>query len=160
MPKSLSPREDEILDLCIQGLTNEAIAHELGISIGTVNTYWLRIRMKVGGSGRTDTVARIIHERAESLLKSSHSERADLLALLVKKDQDLLDHKAALTLFSLAMDQIQSTVWATDDELNITLIASGEFPAKHFGVLWQVGASVQEIFKTEDPKQVVKRSCN
>ena len=67
--KELSPREDEILELCVQGLTNDAIAHRLGISVGTVNTYWLRIRMKVGGSGRTDTVVRIIKDRAEKALR-------------------------------------------------------------------------------------------
>ena len=56
----LSPRESQIVDLAIQGLTNEAIAISLEISVGTVNTYWLRIRLKVGGVGRTDTVARVI----------------------------------------------------------------------------------------------------
>ena len=150
--KELSPREDEILELCIQGLTNDAIAHRLQISVGTVNTYWLRIRMKVGGSGRTDTVARIIKDRAEKALRESNVERADLAALLISKERDLLDLRAALALLNLAMDQIKSTVWATDTDLGIHIIANGEFPATHFGVLWEVGKSVYDIFKTHDPK--------
>ena len=149
--KELSPREDEILELCVQGFTNDAIAHKLGISVGTVNTYWLRIRMKVGGSGRTDTVVRIIKDRAEKALRESNVERADLAALLVSKERDLLDLRAALALLNMAMDQIKSTVWATDEDLKIHIIANGEFPAMHFGVLWEVGKSVQEIFKTNDP---------
>ena len=148
--KELSPREDEILELCVQGLTNDAIAHKLGISVGTVNTYWLRIRMKVGGSGRTDTVVRIIKDRAEKALRESNVERADLATLLVSKERDLLDLRAALALLNMAMDQIKSTVWATDEDLKIHIIANGEFPAMHFGVLWEVGKTVQEIFKTKD----------
>ncbi len=150
--RELSPREAEIVELCVEGLTNEAIAHKLGLSVGTVNTYWLRIRMKVGGSGRTDTVARIIKDRAEKALRESNVERSDLANLLVTKERDLLDLRAALALLNLAMDQIKSTVWATDPELRIHIIANGEFPSSHFGVLWEVGKTVQEIFKTNDPK--------
>ncbi len=147
----LSPREEEIVELCVDGLTNEAIAHKLNLSVGTVNTYWLRIRMKVGGSGRTDTVVRIIKERAEKALRTSNVERTDLSTLLLSKEKDLLDLRAAIALLSLAMDQIQSTVWATDRDLRIRIIANGEFPATHFGVLWEIGKTVQEIFKTTDP---------
>jgi DNA-binding CsgD family transcriptional regulator len=149
--KQLSPREAEILDLCVQGLTNDGIANRLGLSVGTINTYWLRIRMKVGGSGRTDTVVRVIKERAERALRESNVERADLMKMLASKEQDLLDLRAALALLNLAMDQIKSTVWAADTDLCIHIIANGEFPASHFGVSWEVGKTVQEIFKSDDP---------
>jgi len=148
--KELSPREEEILELCIQGLTNEAIAIQLGLSLGTVNTYWLRIRLKVGGTGRTDTVARVIKDRAERALREANVERKDLTTLLVSKERDLLDLRASLALLNLAMDQIKSTVWATDNNLVIQIIANGQYPSTHFGVLWEVGKTVQQIFKTED----------
>ena len=151
MLKELSKREDEILELCVQGFTNEAIATKLGLSVGTVNTYWLRIRMKVGGSGRTETVAMIIKERAEKALRASNLKTSDLAAMLLGKEKDLLDLRAALALLNLAMDQIKSTVWATDTNLRIHIIANGEFPRTHFGVLWEVGKTIQEIFKTTDP---------
>jgi hypothetical protein len=48
------------------------------------------------------------------------------------------------------MDQIKSTVWATDTDLVIYSMANGEFPATHFGVSWEVGKTVYEIFKTTD----------
>jgi DNA-binding CsgD family transcriptional regulator len=149
--KSLSPREEQIVDLCVNGLTNEAIASELGLSVGTVNTYWLRIKLKVGGSGRTDTVVRIIKDRAEQSLRDANVERTDLLALVAEREQGVIELRAALALLHLAMDQIKSTVWATDLDLCLHIIANGEYPSSHFGVMWEVGKSVYEIFKTTDP---------
>jgi DNA-binding CsgD family transcriptional regulator len=151
-PRELSPREEEIVELCIDGLTNEAIANKLGISLGTVNTYWLRIKLKVGGAGKTDTVVRVIKDRAEKALREANVERMSLMDLVASKERSVLDLRAALALLQLAMDQIKSTVWATDRDLQIHILANGEFPSTHFGVRWEVGKSVYEIFKTKDPR--------
>ena len=134
----------------MEGLTNEAIAHRLNISVGTVNTYWLRIKLKVGGSGRTDTVVRIIREKAERALRDANVERSELTSIIAEKERSVVDLRAALALFHLAMEQIKSTVWATDSDLVIRVIANGEFPSTHYGVTWEVGKSVYEIFKTQD----------
>ena len=150
--RDLSPREEEIVALCVEGLTNDAIAHRLDISVGTVNTYWLRIRLKVGGSGRTDTVVRIIKERAEKALRDANVERKSLLDMVAEREHHVVELRAALALFNLAMEQIKSTVWATDMDLVINIMANGEFPSTHFGVKWEVGKSVYEIFKTRDPE--------
>ena len=151
--RDLSPREEEIVALCVEGLTNDAIAHRLDISVGTVNTYWLRIRLKVGGSGRTDTVVRIIKERAEKALRDANVERKSLLDMVAEREHHVVELRAALALFNLAMEQIKSTVWATDMDLVINIMANGEFPSTHFGVKWEVGKSVYEIFKTRDPER-------
>jgi DNA-binding CsgD family transcriptional regulator len=148
--RELSPREEDIVQLCMQGLTNDAIAQRLNISLGTVNTYWLRIKLKVGGSGRTDTVVRIIKERAELALRDANVERSELDQIIAEKERSVVDLRAALALFHLAMEQIRSTVWATDSDLIIRVIANGEFPSIHFGVTWEIGKSVYEIFKTDD----------
>ena len=150
--RDLSPREEEIVQLCVEGLTNDAIAHRLDISVGTVNTYWLRIRLKVGGSGRTDTVVRIIKERAEKALRDANVERTSLLEMVAEREHHVVELRAALALFHLAMDQIKSTVWATDMDLVINILANGEFPSTHFGVKWEIGKTVYEIFKTKDPE--------
>ena len=149
--KVLSPREEEIVQLCMDGFTNDGIANELGISVGTVNTYWLRIKLKVGGSGRTDTVVKVIKERAEKALREANVERIEIADLIANKEHSLLELRAALALFQLAMDQIKSTAWATDMDLSIHIIANGEFPSTHFGVRWELGKSVYDIFKTTDP---------
>lgn len=152
LQKKLSPREDEIVSLCVEGLTNEAIAHSLGISVGTVNTYWLRIKLKVGGLGRTDTVVRIIQQKAEDALRTANSERVRLEDMVRDKEHSILEARATLALFHLAMEEIKSTVWATDLDLNIHILANGEFPSTHFGVKWEVGKTIYDIFKTTDPK--------
>jgi len=149
--KELSPREEEIVALCAEGLTNEAIALRLGLSVGTISTYWLRIKLKVGGSGRTDTVVKFIKDRAERALRESNIERKDLTELVAERERMILEHRAALALLHLAMDQIKSTVWATDKDLAICIIANGEFPSTHCGVRWEVGKTVYDIFKTKDP---------
>jgi DNA-binding CsgD family transcriptional regulator len=146
----LSPREEEIVELSLEGLTNDAVAYRLGISVGTVNTYWLRIKLKVGGHGKTDTVARVIKERAENALRDANVERKGLTEIIAGKEKDVVELRAALALLQLAMDQIKSTVWATDTDLTIYLLANGEFPSTHFGVLWVAGKTVYEIFKTTD----------
>jgi DNA-binding CsgD family transcriptional regulator len=149
--RELSPREEEIVQLCVEGLTNDGIAQRLGLSVGTVNTYWVRIKLKVGGSGRTDTVVRVIKERAERALRDANIERTGLSDLIAMKERAVLDLRAALALLHLAMDQIKSTVWATDKDLAIHIIANGEFPSTHIGVKWEVGKTVYQIFKTVDP---------
>jgi DNA-binding CsgD family transcriptional regulator len=149
--RDLSPREEEIVELCVEGLTNEAIALRLGLSVGTINTYWVRIKLKVGGSGRTDTVVKVIKERAERALRDANVERNSLSEIVAEKERGVLELRAALALLQLAMDQIKSTVWATDRELAIHIIANGEFPSTHLGVRWDIGKTVYQIFKTTDP---------
>jgi DNA-binding CsgD family transcriptional regulator len=150
LTRDLSPREEEIVELCVEGLTNDAIANRLGLSVGTVNTYWLRIKLKVGGQGRTDTVVRVIKERAERALREANVERRGLTQIIAEKERGVLELRAALALLQMAMDQIKSTVWATDKNLSIHIVANGEFPTTHFGVRWEVGKTVYEIFKTND----------
>jgi DNA-binding CsgD family transcriptional regulator len=146
----LSPREAEIVELAIQGNTNEGIAHKLDLAVGTVNTYWLRIRLKVGGTGRTDTVARVIKERAEKALAASNVDRVGLVQLVADRDLSLVEVRASLALLQLALDQIKSAVWATDLDLNIHILTNGEMPTSHCGVVWETGKTVYEIFKSDD----------
>ena len=149
--KELSPREEQIVGLCTDGLTNEAIAHQLGLSVGTINTYWLRIRLKVGGLGRTDSVVKVIKDRAERALRSANVERTNIADIIAEKERAVVELRAALALLHLAMSEIRSTVWATDKELRIQIIAGGELPSTHVGIKWEVGKTVYEIFKSKDP---------
>lgn len=152
--RDLSPREEEVIALSIEGLTNDAIAERLGLSVGTVNTYWVRIKLKVGGMGRTDTVVKVIQDRAERALRDANTERKGLSQIVALHEKDIVELNAALALLHLAMDQIKSTVWATDRDLVISLIANGEFPSQHFGVTWEVGATVYDIFASRDPESL------
>src|SRR5436305_15136624 len=59
---SLSERESDILKLAIDGLTDQQIGNRLQISASTVNSYWVRIRGKVGHLSRTELVSRIVQQ--------------------------------------------------------------------------------------------------
>ncbi|MEA2642499.1 MAG: hypothetical protein QOF51_3893, partial [Chloroflexota bacterium] len=54
----LTPRENEVLDLIAQGLTNKEIASELFVSVGTVKIHVEHAIAKLGVSGRTQAVVR------------------------------------------------------------------------------------------------------
>lgn len=73
---SLSPREVQLLEMATNGLTDQAIAHDLGISLATVSTYWGRIRIKYGPLGRTEIVARYLRalmNRANAVLRGTEA---------------------------------------------------------------------------------------
>jgi hypothetical protein len=140
----------EIVELCVEGLTNEQIAHRLNLSIGTVNTYWLRIKLKVGGLGKTDTVVKVIQERADQALADANLGQMHLAEMIAESEKKLLEYRAALALLQLALNEIKSAVWATGPDLTIQIVASGEYPSTHAGVKWETGKTVYEIFKTTD----------
>lgn len=82
---SLSPRERQLLVMATNGLTDQAIANELGISLATVSTYWGRVRIKFGPLGRTEIVARYLRalmNRASAELRTSESRMRTVLEAL------------------------------------------------------------------------------
>ncbi|MDQ1448663.1 MAG: hypothetical protein QOC79_1634, partial [Actinomycetota bacterium] len=53
----LTPREREILDLLAEGLTNQAIATRLIVSLNTVRTHVQTVLTKVGAHSKLEAVA-------------------------------------------------------------------------------------------------------
>ncbi len=155
---SLSPRELQIVELCCEGLTNDAIAYKLGLSVGTVNTYWLRIKLKMGGFGRTDTVVKVVKERADRVLEEERIDWEGLAKILVARGkldviaqaERILEYRTSLALVNLALDQLKSTVWSTDTDLTAHMMTNGELASSLCGVEWQDGKTIYELFKTTD----------
>ena len=155
--RALSPREEEIVDLCIDGLNNEQISDRLGLSIGTVNTYWIRIKQKVGGLARADTVAKILKERADLALSEEKIDWKGLEDILAKResfglladDEKRKELNGALSLLQLAMDQNQSVGWVTDQDLVIQSLANGLQSTSPFDN-WEIGKTLYEVFQTKD----------
>ncbi|MFI5756575.1 response regulator transcription factor [Streptomyces sp. NPDC051569] len=50
---ALTPREQEVLALLAEGDTYRMIAHRMGVSPHTVDTYLRRLRRKTGAANRT-----------------------------------------------------------------------------------------------------------
>jgi PAS domain S-box-containing protein len=70
----LSQRELQILVHATNGLTDQAIANELGISLATIATYWGRIRIKLGPLNRTELVAKYLEYKTKEELEILHNE--------------------------------------------------------------------------------------
>ncbi|RYG39459.1 PAS domain S-box protein [bacterium] len=80
--ETLSPRERQLLVMASNGLTDQGIAHELGISLATVSTYWGRVRIKFGALPRTELVAKFLRgemARSNTALAASEAQMRTLL---------------------------------------------------------------------------------
>ena len=60
LPEPLTPREVEVLEQLVEGLSNKTIASRLGISDQTVKFHVAAICGKLGAANRTDAVRRAI----------------------------------------------------------------------------------------------------
>ncbi len=72
-----------MLTFAAKGFTDEMVAHELGIQTGTVNSYWVRIRGKLGNLSRSELVAKFVQRNADvvhSDYVSEHEAEAMTLA--------------------------------------------------------------------------------
>jgi DNA-binding NarL/FixJ family response regulator len=58
--KALSGQERRLLELAVSGAHNKLIADELGLSLGTVATYWRRIFAKTGKSPQRSVLADVV----------------------------------------------------------------------------------------------------
>ena len=104
MKGKLSTREQSIIDLAQQGYTDEMIAVALSIKTGTVNSYWVRIRGKMGHLSRTELVARHVQKAADEAhdlqREESDSEAAKVTA----------EHKRLMELAESEIHQLRQRV--------------------------------------------------
>ena len=63
---SVSPRENEVLELLSKGMSNKQIAARLGISYETVCVHLRRIYEKLHVRSRTEAVIKHLHSRCSS----------------------------------------------------------------------------------------------
>jgi PAS domain S-box-containing protein len=70
----LSQRETQLLQFAREGLTDQAIANELGISLATIATYWGRIRIKFGPLSRTEIVGKYIESQSTESIEGLENE--------------------------------------------------------------------------------------
>jgi PAS domain S-box-containing protein len=85
----LSQRELQLLVHASKGLTDQAIANELAISLATIATYWGRIRIKLGPLNRTELVARYLEYKSSEEITTLQNETQLLKEQLeIKSDGD------------------------------------------------------------------------
>lgn len=76
--EQLSDQERAVLDLGVEGRTDEQIAQALNIRPSTVNSYWARIRGKVGPYSRSELAAMVFKQRLGQELAHAKAENLRL----------------------------------------------------------------------------------
>jgi PAS domain S-box-containing protein len=128
--KELSQRELQLLVHATRGLTDQAIANELAISLATIATYWGRIRIKLGPLNRTELVAKYLEYKSTEEIFQLVNEAEILrrqLGEAKEDDSELL----------LALNKFPDVVVLLDEQANV-LYVNEEFSA-------QTGYSASEI---------------
>lgn len=72
-PFALSRQESRVVALSMEGLGDKEIAKAMGLSLGTVRTYWKRIASKVGGSTRAEIVTLVTRQDSSHELEQERS---------------------------------------------------------------------------------------
>ncbi len=107
----LSERELQLLVHATKGLTDQAIANELGISLATIATYWGRIRIKLGPLNRTELVAKYLEFKSTEEIFLLLNEAAMLRRQLeTSKTEDFE--------LMLALNHLPDAVVLSDDQAN------------------------------------------
>jgi PAS domain S-box-containing protein len=117
----LSKREREILDFATDGLTDQQIAYRLDISTSTVNSYWVRIRGKLGPYSRTELVASVLRQQADAEMAQL---RAETNHLVQQAQQRTHDDKLVLgaELHRSILEALPEAMLAVDDQGDILFV--------------------------------------
>src|SRR5688500_16170551 len=99
--KALSDREGQIMLLAADGLTDKEIAQRLGISAGSIRTYWDRMRQKLNAKSRGEIIARALRE-AYTEAATTVREAEQWFRLLIENARDY-------AIFSMDKDNVITT---------------------------------------------------
>jgi len=120
-------RQDQILLLAAEGMTDKEIAARLSLSPETVGTYWRRILSKYSAASRTEVVAKVVRLQAEATVSEINEvneclkEVADhLLVVLSGREPDTNPERAALT--EAALFAIEDSIIVIDFEGFVVLM--------------------------------------
>jgi len=113
--ETLSGREKALLSLAGQGLTDQAIAHRLGISVATVGTSWGRVRVKMGPFNRTELVSIHIRHEAQGLIDQLRTENHRLLEQLQERASTAEMLGQSLELFQGLVETAPDAILVVDE---------------------------------------------
>jgi PAS domain S-box-containing protein len=121
----LSDRENEILDLAIDGLTDAQMAQKLGIALSTVNSYWVRIRGKLRYFSRTEFVSLALRAKAKGEIQRVVQESEDL-ARQLRMHETAGTRSEGWYLFRMALEAVPDALFVCSSTGNL-LFANGGF---------------------------------
>jgi len=142
---TLSTREEQLLNLAAQGLTDNAIALKLGISLATVGTYWGRVRIKMGPLNRTELVANYLQSQGSRAIAQLRRENESLLAQLDEHARTATMLRASLEMFQGLLETAPDAIVLVNERGTIDL--ANEQAEEMFGYVKGelLGKSVEEL---------------
>lgn len=154
---SLSERERQLLTLAAQGLTDNAIAHRLGISLATVGTYWGRVRIKMGPFNRTELVANFLREEAAEAVAGLKNENSRLLRELEDRSSTAAMLQASLEMFRGLIETAPDAILVVNEHGKIEL--ANQQAEEMFGYLRNelIGISIEALVPERYRKEHVGR---
>lgn len=149
-------RQEQILMLASEGLTDKEIAAKLRLSPETVGTYWRRILSKYAAASRTEVVAKVVRLQAEAevghLTQVSEGLRevADhLLVVLQDQRPDSQDRDDRSSEAADILDSLPDLIVALDSEGFTTFVNRPDHAAVQPGepFEWSVSAGDRDAFR-------------
>lgn len=149
-------RQEQILMLASEGLTDKEIAAKLRLSPETVGTYWRRILSKYAAASRTEVVAKVVRLQAEAevghLTQVSEGLRevADhLLVVLQDQRPDTQERDERNSLAASILEEAPDLIVALDSEGFITFLNRPSSSAIETGepFEWAVSTSDRDAFR-------------
>lgn len=147
-------RQDQILRLAAEGMTDKEIAARLNLSPETVGTYWRRILSKYSAASRTEVVAKVVRLQAEA----SIDEISELNECLREVTDHLLlelsgrhhpTEAETLRFSTLALGSAKTLLVIVDGE-GFVRYANHEYDAANSAAFeWRVVPEDQDKFREE-----------
>ena len=122
---SLSERERQLIEFAAHGHTDQAIANLLGISLPTINTYWSRIRLKVGPHSRAELVGNYVGDRVAEQIEMLRQENLRLNAQIETLAIQTSSGHSHLEVLSAAVDGAPDAILVVDETGTILLANDG-----------------------------------
>lgn len=114
-------REEQILQLAAEGLTDRQMSARLGISTETIASYWRRIFARFEATSRTEVVARALQQETQGLT----AERERLLFEIAERQRvERLLKESTQRLFVL-MDSLPSAVLFETEDRKVKFCNAG-----------------------------------
>jgi DNA-binding CsgD family transcriptional regulator len=145
-------RQDQILLLAAEGMTDKEIAARLTLSPETVGTYWRRILSKYSAASRTEVVAKVVRLQAEA----SIDEISELNECLREVTDHLLlelsgrhhpTEAEQLRFCTLAMQYAKTQLYVLDEQ-GFVRFSNREYDIANADAFeWQVFSKDQETFR-------------
>ena len=137
--------------MAADGLTDQQIANALDIRVSTVNTYWIRIRGKLGQLNRAELIAITIRHSAEESLSELQRENDELRTMLAQKDRTEREAQLRATLLQTALEETGRAVMVASGEGSVVFAnhpcerlfgyRNGEMRGRHLRELIPEGTS-------------------